>query len=65
LANLLIVASLIAFGDAATVLRSRGDRKAAFGIHGLTGLVIIAAGACLVGAGQIIGVRHVDPADPR
>jgi hypothetical protein len=52
LGEFLIVASLIAFGDAATVLRSGGDRKAAFGIHGLTGLVIIAAGGCLVGAAK-------------
>lgn len=50
LGEFLLVASLIAFGDAVTVLRSGGSRTAAFGIHGLTGLVIIAAGACLIGA---------------
>jgi hypothetical protein len=33
-----------------TVLRSGGNRAAAFGIHGLTALVIIAAGASLLGA---------------
>ena len=48
LGEFLLVASLIAFGDAATVLRSGGSRTAAFGIHGLTALVIIAAGAILI-----------------
>src|ERR1700722_13309584 len=42
LGEFLLVASLIAFGDAAIVLRSGGSRATAFGIHGLTGLVIIA-----------------------
>jgi hypothetical protein len=46
----LLVASLIALGDAATVLRSGGSRTAAFGIHGMTALVIIATGATLIGA---------------
>jgi hypothetical protein len=46
----MLVASLIAMGDAAIVLRSGGSRTAAFGIHGLTALVIIAAGASLIGA---------------
>jgi Domain of unknown function (DUF4267) len=50
LGEFLLVASLIPFGDAATVLRSGGSRTVAFGIHGLTALVIIAAGACLIGA---------------
>ncbi len=50
LGEFLLVASLIAWGDAAIVLRSGGSRTAAFGIHGLTALVIIAAGASLVGA---------------
>ena len=50
LGEFLLVASLIAFGDAATVLRSGGKRAAAFGIHGLTALVIIAAGTSLIGA---------------
>jgi Domain of unknown function (DUF4267) len=50
LGEFLLVASLIALGDAATVLRSGGSRTAAFGIHGLTALVIIAAGASLIGA---------------
>ena len=48
LGEFLIAASLIAFGDMATVLRSRGDRAVAFGIHGLTGLVIVAIGTCLI-----------------
>ena len=50
LGEFMLVASLIAMGDAATVLRSGGSRTAAFGIHGLTALVIIAAGASLIGA---------------
>ena len=48
LGEFLLVASLIAFGDAATVLRSGGSRRAAFGIHGLTALVIVATGASLI-----------------
>jgi hypothetical protein len=50
LGEFLLVASLIPFGDAAIVLRSGGSRTAAFGIHGLTALVIIATGASLIGA---------------
>ena len=50
LGEFMLVASLIAFGDMATVLRSGGSRAAAFGIHGLTGLVIVATGACLIAA---------------
>jgi hypothetical protein len=50
LGEFLLVASLIALGDAAIVLRSGGNRTAAFGIHGLTALVIITAGASLIGA---------------
>jgi hypothetical protein len=50
LGEFMLVASLIAMGDAATVLRSGGSRTAAFGIHGLTALVIIAVGASLIGA---------------
>ena len=48
LGQFLLVASLIAFGDMATVLRSGGSRALAFGMHGLTGLVIVATGACLI-----------------
>lgn len=48
LGEFLLAASLIAFGDMATVLRSRGSRALAFGMHGLTGLVIVATGACLI-----------------
>jgi hypothetical protein len=48
LGEFLLVASLIAIGDAAAVLRSGGSRSAAFGIHGLTALVIIAVGAALI-----------------
>ena len=48
LGEFLLMASLIAFGDMASVLRSGGSRALAFGMHGLTGLVIIATGACLI-----------------
>jgi hypothetical protein len=50
LGEFMLVASLIAMSDAAIVLRSGGSRTAAFGIHGLTALVIIVAGASLIGA---------------
>ena len=48
LGEFLLLASLIAFGDMATVLRSGGSRALAFGMHGLTGLIIVATGACLI-----------------
>jgi hypothetical protein len=48
LGEFMLVASLIAIGDAVTVLRSGGSQAAAFGIHGLTALVIIATGASLI-----------------
>ena len=48
LGEFMLVASLIAFGDMATVLRSGGSRGLAYGMHGLTGLVIVATGACLI-----------------
>jgi hypothetical protein len=48
LGEFLFVASLIAFGDMTTVLRAGGSKGAAFGIHGLTGLAIVAAGASLI-----------------
>ena len=50
LGEFMLVASLIAFGDMVTVLRSGGSRALAFGMHGLTGLVIVATGAILIGA---------------
>jgi len=50
LGEFMLVASLIPMGDAAIVLRSGGSRTAAFGIHGVTALVIIAAGASLIGS---------------
>jgi Domain of unknown function (DUF4267) len=37
----LLIASLIAWGDAVIVLRSGGRRAAAFGIHGATALLIM------------------------
>jgi hypothetical protein len=48
LGEFMLVASLIAFGDAVIVLRSGGSRTTALGIHGLTALVIVAAGASLI-----------------
>jgi len=48
LGEFLLIASLIAFGDMVTVLRSDGSKALAFGMHGLTGLVIVATGACLI-----------------
>jgi Domain of unknown function (DUF4267) len=48
LGEFLLVASLIAMGDAAIILRSGGSRAAAFGIHGFTALLIIATGASLI-----------------
>ena len=52
LGEFMLVASLIAFGDVAIVLRSGGSRTAAFGIHGVTALVIIAVGAILIGGAK-------------
>ena len=52
LGEFMLVASLIPIGDAAIVLRSGGSRKVAFGIHGVTALVIIAAGGCLIFGGR-------------
>ena len=48
LGEFMLVASLIAFGDMETVLRSGGSKALAYGMHGLTGLVIVATGACLI-----------------
>lgn len=48
LGEFMLVASLSAFGDMLSVLRSGGRKGAAFGIHGLTGLVIVAIGGCLI-----------------
>lgn len=48
LGKFMLVASLIAFGDMITVLRSGGRKGAALGIHGFTGLVIVATGVALI-----------------
>jgi hypothetical protein len=48
LGEFMLAASLIAFGDMVTVLRSGGSRALAFGMHGLTGLLIVVTGACLI-----------------
>jgi Domain of unknown function (DUF4267) len=50
LGEFLMIASLIAWGDAVIVLRSGGHRAAAFGIHGATALLIVVAGAILIAA---------------
>jgi hypothetical protein len=41
-------ASLIPIGDALIVLRSGGSRAVAFGIHGVTAVVMLAASAALL-----------------
>lgn len=48
LGEFMLIASLIAFGDMVTVLRSGGSRALAYGMHGLTGLIIVATGVCLI-----------------
>jgi hypothetical protein len=50
LGEFMLLASVIAFGDAAIVLRSGGSRAAAYFIHGATALVIIATGVILIAA---------------
>ena len=44
----MIAASLIPVGDMVIVLRGGGSRAAAFGIHGATAAVMLAAGGALV-----------------
>jgi hypothetical protein len=44
----MVAASLIPIGDAAIVLRSGGLRSAAYGIHGATAVVMLAAGITLL-----------------
>jgi hypothetical protein len=44
----MVAATLIPVGDAAIVLRSGGTRAAAFGIHGVTAAVMLAAGVALL-----------------
>ena len=44
----IVAASVIPVGDAAIVLRGGGSRAAAFGIHGVTAVVMLAAGAGLL-----------------
>jgi hypothetical protein len=44
----LLVQSLIAVGDMSVVLAARGSTKAAFGIHGLTAAMMIAASIPLI-----------------
>ena len=44
----LVAACIIPVGDAVIVLRSGGTRAAAFGIHGATAAVMLAAGVALL-----------------
>lgn len=44
----MVAATLIPVGDAVIVLRSGGSRTAAFGIHGVTAVVMLAAGLALL-----------------
>ena len=48
LGTFMAAASLIPLGDAAIVLRSGGTRAAAFGIHGATAIIALAASAALL-----------------
>ncbi len=48
LGEYMLIASLIAFGDMVTILRQPGNRALAFGMHGVTGLVLAATGVCLI-----------------
>jgi hypothetical protein len=50
LGEFLLVASLIALGDAAIVLRAGGSRATAFGVHGCTALFMVATGVILIGS---------------
>jgi len=50
LGEFLLVASLIALGDAAIVLRAGGSRATAFGVHGCTALFMIGTSAILIAA---------------
>ncbi len=44
----MVAATLIPIGDAVIVLRSGGTRAVAFGIHGVTAVIMVAAGAALL-----------------
>ncbi len=48
LGDFMAAASLIPLGDAVIVLRSGGSRAAAFGIHGVTAALALAASAALL-----------------
>ncbi len=67
LGEFLAVASLIPFGDAASVLRSGGKKPVAFGIHGATALVMLAAAAILIAAATkhqlIMPIFHISIAN--
>jgi hypothetical protein len=52
LGEFLVVASLIPFGDAASVLRSGGKKAAAFGIHGATAVVMLATATILIASAK-------------
>ncbi|WP_026929326.1 DUF4267 domain-containing protein [Glycomyces tenuis] len=44
----MLAAALIPFGDALTVLRSKGPRWAAYGVHGATAAVMVVISALLL-----------------
>jgi hypothetical protein len=48
LGEFMLLASLIAFGDMITVLRSHGSRSLAYGMHGATAVAIAVTGVCLI-----------------
>ncbi|MFC7446774.1 DUF4267 domain-containing protein [Rhodococcus daqingensis] len=48
LALLMLVLAVIPFGDMLVILSNRGDRKAAYGIHGATAVAMIAAAGLLI-----------------
>lgn len=50
LAWALLIGALVPIGDCAIVLRYRGTRLAAFGIHGATALLLLAGAASLFAA---------------
>jgi hypothetical protein len=52
LGEFLLIASLIAFGDAIIVLRAGGKRATVFGVHGGAGLFMVATGAILIAAAK-------------
>ncbi|GAB3910136.1 DUF4267 domain-containing protein [Kibdelosporangium lantanae] len=50
LGYLLLAASLTAFGDALTILRYRGKKAVAYGVHGTTAVLVLLAGVLFLTA---------------